>query len=94
MPSKKQMLEEGAVFWTKERGDSMSPKLKSGQEHLLEPCDWEQADIGDIVYCKVGRHYYTHLVTAKSAKGCQISNNKGYTNGWTKKVFGRVIDKE
>ncbi len=71
----------------------MTPKIKSGQEFVLEPCTWEQAKVGDMVYCKVKGSYFTHIVFGKNDdKGCLIGNNHGYMNGWTKRVYGRVIE--
>lgn len=71
----------------------MVPLIKSGQEHMLAPATWEQVDVGDIVYAKVKGVFYTHLVKAKNPdKGCQIGNNRGGINGWTKQVFGKVIE--
>jgi len=70
----------------------MTPILVSGQVHRLTPAKVEDVQIGDIVYCKVRGHYYTHLVKAKGKKGCFIGNNKGGINGWTKQIFGKVIE--
>lgn len=90
---KLEKLQNGETFVTKERGNSMVPLLKSNQEHKLAPTTWEAVDVGDIVYCKVSGFFYTHLVTAKNIKrGCQISNNQGHVNGWTKRVYGKVIE--
>lgn len=90
---KLEKLQNGETFVTSEKGNSMTPLIKSGQEHKLAPCTLEQCKIGDIVYCKVKGRFYTHLVTAKNdAKGAQISNNHGYVNGWTKQVYGKVIE--
>ena len=70
----------------------MTPRIKSGQPVELEPCTWEAAKVGDAVFCKVRGMITTHLVTAKNEqKGCQISNNHGHVNGWTKQVYGKVI---
>jgi hypothetical protein len=89
---KLERLLKGETFTTKERGNSMLPLIHSGQEHILEPVSWEACEVGDIVYCKVKGHYFTHLVKAKSiVKGLLIGNNKGGINGWTKQVFGKVI---
>lgn len=77
-------------FITSEKGNSMVPLIKSGQEHELTPITWELCETGDIVFCKVKGNYYTHLVKAKSDKGLLIGNNKGGINGWTKQVFGKV----
>jgi len=85
-------LEKGETFTTKERGNSMVPLIHSNQEHILAPATWEDVEKDDIVYCKVRGKLYTHLVLAKDdKKGVLIGNNKGYTNGWTKQVYGKVI---
>jgi hypothetical protein len=90
---KQKLLEEGKTFETSEKGNSMIPLIKSGQKHILEPIKLDEVEIGDIVFCKVKGSYFTHLVTAKNdKKGVQISNNHGYVNGWTKAVFGKVIE--
>lgn len=89
---KLEKLLSGETFITKEFGNSMSPVIRSGQEHKLEPAKWEDCSVGDIVYCKVKGNFYTHWVKAKNnEKGLQIGNNSGKINGWTKQVFGRVI---
>jgi len=86
-------LQKGETFITSEKGNSMVPLVKSGQDHKLAPATWENVAVGDIVYCKVKGRYYTHLVKAKNQdKGCQIGNNKGGINGWTKQVYGKVIE--
>ena len=91
MNFKVEKLEKGESFITSEKGNSMVPLIKSGQKHKLEPATWENVEVGDIVYCKVKGNFYTHLVKAKNdKKGCQIGNNKGHINGWTKSVFGKV----
>lgn len=90
---KLERLQNGESFITSEKGNSMVPLIKSGQKHKLAPATWEEVEVGDIAYCKVKGSFYTHLVTAKDdKKGCQISNNKGRVNGWTKAVFGVVIE--
>ena len=83
----------GETIVSKEPGNSMLPILKSRQPVRIAPATWEQVDVGDIVYCKVRGNVYTHRVTAKDAKrGCQISNNRGHVNGWSKQVYGKVIE--
>ena len=90
---KLEKLQNGESFITSEKGNSMNPILKSGQDHKLIPATWEEVSVGDIVYCKVRGNFYTHLVKAKNQdKGCQIGNNKGGINGWTKNVYGKVIE--
>jgi len=91
--NKRERLENGESLITSEKGNSMTPLIKSGQKHKLEPCKYEDVEVGDIVYCKVAGRYFTHLVTAKNeSRGLQISNNHGHVNGWTKKVYGKVTE--
>jgi len=90
---KQKALEEGKIFETSEKGNSMVPLIASGQKHILKPVKWEECEPGDIVFCKVKGRYYTHLVKAKSLdKGLQIGNNKGGINGWSKSIYGRVSE--
>lgn len=90
---KLEKLEKGETFITKEKGNSMVPLIKSGQEHKLAPTTWDKVEVGDIVYAKVSGRFFTHLVKAKNdQKGCQIGNNKGNINGWTKQVYGKVVE--
>jgi len=71
----------------------MLPKIKSRQPVRIAPATWETVDEGDIVYCKVRGNVYTHLVKAKNSdRGCLIGNNHGGINGWTKQVFGKVVE--
>jgi len=85
-------LKQGETFITSEKGNSMSPIIKSGQDHKLAPVKLEDVKVGDIVFCKVRGRFYTHLVKGLSDRGCLIGNNKGGINGWTKQVYGKVID--
>jgi hypothetical protein len=89
---KQKLLEEGKTFETSEKGNSMTPLIKSSQKHILAPIKLDQVEVGDIVFCKVKGSYFTHLVTGKGDKGFQISNNHGRVNGWTRQVFGKVIE--
>jgi len=90
---KLERLQNDESFITSEKGNSMVPLIKSGQEHKLSPVNIEDVEVGDIVYCKVRGNFYTHLVKAiDPKKGCQIGNNKGNINGWTKQVYGKVIE--
>ena len=90
---KLERLLNGETFITNEKGNSMVPIIKSGQNHKLIPVKWEDCEVGDIVYCKVKSKFYTHLVKSKSIeRGLLIGNNKGNINGWTKNVYGKVIE--
>lgn len=90
---KLERLNKGETFITSEKGNSMVPLIKSGQDHKIKPVKWEECEEGDIVYCKVKGNFYTHLVKGKNLdKGLLIGNNKGGINGWTKQVYGKVIE--
>ena len=90
---KARRLLAGETIVSREPGNSMTPKLRSRQPVRLAPCFWHQAEKGDIVYCRVRGNFYTHLVLATNEeKGVLIGNNHGRTNGWTKNVFGRVVE--
>jgi hypothetical protein len=90
---KVEKLEAGESFITKEQGNSMIPLIKSGQLHRLVPANWEEVNVGDIVYCKVSGRFYTHLVKAKdNRRGCLIGSNKGSINDWTKNIYGKVVE--
>lgn len=90
-----QALKEGKTVSFRPRGNSMEPKIKSGQLCEVEPIkDYSKLSVGDIVLCKVKGNQYLHLVTAVDSQGrFQISNNKGFVNGWisSNAVFGRLI---
>ena len=86
-----QALLAGDSIVSREPGNSMTPLIYSRQPVLLVPVFWHEVKKGDVVYCRVRGNFYTHLVLAvDSQKGCLIGNNHGRTNGWTKKVFGKV----
>lgn len=86
-------LQKGETIVTNEKGNSMSPLIMSGQYHKIKPTTWENCNVDDIVYCKVKGNFYTHLVKAKNnEKGLLIGNNKGGINGWTKQVYGIIIE--
>lgn len=87
------LLQNGKTFETSEKGNSMVPLIKSGQKHILAPIELSEVKVGDIVFCKVRGSYMTHLVSAiNDIKGAQISNNHGHINGWSKQIYGKVIE--
>ncbi|WP_233558655.1 hypothetical protein [Aquimarina sp. BL5] len=88
-----QKLLNGETIVSKEPGNSMLPILQSKQPVVLEPVNWEDCKAGDIVFCKVKGNCFTHLVKGKNVKrGLLIGNNRGRINGWTKNVYGKVIE--
>lgn len=94
-------LREGKTVSFRGSGNSMVPRIKSGQRCTYIPVTSpDQVKKGDMVYCHVGKYYFTHLVTAKKGTGkdtqFQISNNHGHVNGWVGigRIFGKVTHVE
>jgi hypothetical protein len=93
-------LREGKGVTFAGKGNSMVPKIKSRQKCTYAPVTGhEDLALGDMVFCKVGRWTFTHLLTGikgdeKSGYQYQISNNHGHVNGWTTldKIYGKVIE--
>ena len=84
-------LEETGITVMKVFGNSMTPIIKSGSTLTFKKFD--NYDIDDIVFCRVtGRYVDAHLITSKNGqRGYLISNNHGYDNGWTHRIFGKVV---
>lgn len=59
----------------KPHGNSMTPKIYSGQKVKLIYINPEKVIVGDIVYAKVKGTYYLHIVSAIANNKVQISNN-------------------
>lgn len=90
----KTLLEKGEVTF-KPHGNSMTPKIDSGDQVVVKKVDLAALKVGDAVYAKVKGSYYLHLLSAidESQNRYQISNNHGYVNGWVTadNVFGLCI---
>jgi len=93
------LLDKGEVIW-KPKGNSMTPKIHSGDQVKIKVFCTYAYRVGDIVYAKVNGNYYLHLLTAiDTSQGegdlarFQISNNRGRINGWTdaKNMFGICV---
>ena len=88
-------LREGKVCKVVGYGQSMTPKLKSGQAVICIPVtDDVELNKKDIVLCKVGRHYYLHLIHAIKNESYLIGNNHGHMNGTISRnnIFGKVVE--
>ncbi len=82
----KSKLAAGETVRFRPRGHSMEPKISSGSLVTITPIeDYGSLKKGDIVFCRVGRTHYVHLIQAITRKMggiiFQIGNNKGRTNG-------------
>jgi len=89
-------LKRGETITLNPRGNSMTPKIYSGQQVTVAPLKPEdRVELGDIVMCRVHGMDYLHLVTSISGnqETFQISNNHGHCNGTTtrNKIYGKVI---
>lgn len=88
-------LKKGQSIVICPRGNSMTPKIKSGQKVKITPFDKMTLKKKNIVLCKVGNNYYLHLVKSVdfNKKRCLIGNNHGNINGWTTfdNIFGRKV---
>lgn len=79
-------LSENEFVTFKPRGNSMVPKIKSGEEVTIKRLnseDKKNLKKNDIVFCKVKNNFYLHLISGVQKGQVQISNNHGYVNGWT-----------
>jgi hypothetical protein len=88
-------LKAGETVEFREKGNSMTPRIKSGQKCRYAPVKGAgDVKVGDAVFCKVGGSTYTHLVTAIRGNQYQISNNHGHVNGWVtlESIYGKVIE--
>lgn len=84
-------LKKGETVQFRPRGHSMTGRVNDGQLVTVEPLRLiPGAEVGDVVLCKVSGKEYLHLVKAKQGLRYQIGNNKGFINGWTNQVFGKV----
>jgi Peptidase S24-like len=90
----KTLLEKGEVTF-KPHGNSMTPKIDSGDQVVVRKVDLKALRVGDAVYAKVKGSYYLHLLSAidETQGRYQISNNHGHVNGWVNadNVFGLCI---
>ena len=91
--TKAELIQLNGELITSEKGNSMLPYIKSGQKHKLKACNWIDCKIDDIVYCRVRGRLITHKVWATNeVRGLLIGNAKGFKNGWTKTVYGKVVE--
>jgi len=89
-------LRAGETVSFRPRGDSMSPRIESGDLCTVAPVDAGALRVGDVVLCKVRGAEYLHLVKAVQGGRYQIGNNRGHVNGWVgpSAIFGRLVKVE
>jgi hypothetical protein len=89
-------LQAGETVSFRPRGNSMSPRIESGQLCTVAPVDVTTIEAGDIVLCKVRGAEYLHIVKAIQGGRFQIGNNRGFINGWVgaSAIFGKLLKVE
>lgn len=89
-------LQQGETVKFRPHGNSMTPKIRSGQLCTVEPLGDRPPEKGEAVLCRVGRSEYLHLIHAVQGDRFQIGNNHGRINGWVglQSIFGRLIKVE
>lgn len=85
-------LSRGETITVKPHGNSMTPRIHSGDAVTLRPLEPDEPRKGDAVLAKVRGHVYLHLVTAIDGERYQISNNHHHVNGWTNRasIYGKA----
>lgn len=89
-PNVVEKLRKGQSVQMKPQGNSMTPRIKSGQLVTIVPATIDDVEVGDVILAKVKGKYWLHLVSARKDGRVQISNAHGHVNGWTNRVFGKV----
>lgn len=96
-------LKQGKTVKFRPHGNSMQPRVESGQlctvEPIQEPPEGSTepvVKVGDVLLCTVEGRQFLHLLTAVKGKRYQISNNKGHVNGWCglNQIHGKLIKVE
>lgn len=97
----KKKLSAGEDVQFRPKGSSMQPKINSGNLITVSPISKNPPKEGDIVFCKVHKNHYVHLVNRiipRSGRGFvyEIANNKGKVNGiiGLGSIFGKVTKVE
>lgn len=91
-------LKAGETVSFRPRGNSMAPKINSGDLVTVEPITaFDAIETDDIVLCNVGRNEYLHLVKSIRTRDGRwsflIGNNRGGINGWAQEsqMHGKLI---
>lgn len=89
-------LKLGKTISFRPKGNSMSPRIESGQLCTVAPVDTSTLKKGDVVLCKVHGSEFLHLIKAIEGDRFQIGNNRGGINGWIgpNSIFGKLISIE
>lgn len=89
-------LRAGRTVTFRPRGNSMRPRIESGDLCTVEPVDQSTPlTAGEIVLCRVRGAHYLHLIKAVNGERYLIGNNRGGINGWIGRgsIFGRLANR-
>lgn len=92
-------LKNGETVKFRPHGNSMKPKILSGQLCTVAPLEGPP-EPGDILLCTVTGRQFLHLCTAikgaPESRQYQISNNQNHVNGWCgiRQIHGILISVE
>jgi Peptidase S24-like len=91
-------LQAGETVQFRPHGNSMTPRIRSGQRVTVAPVELDAINVGDIVLARVRGVLRLHKISAidSTRRRVQISNNHGYVNGWTgyDRVYGVCVKVE
>ena len=90
-----EQLKTGATVEFRPRGNSMQPRIRSGQLCRVTPVPLgTEPQVGDVVLCRVRGSEYLHIVKAVQEDRFQIGNNRGGINGWIGRsgIFGILVE--
>lgn len=78
-----EQLQGGETVSFRPRGNSMNPKIRSGQLVTVEPVGDRVLSKGMVVLVAMNaRTHYLHYISATAKGRVQISNAAGRVNGW------------
>ena len=91
MNHKRERLLNGKTFITSEKGNSMVPLIKSGQEHKLEPVEWED----EYILCAAIHYndFKTYLHQPKNIETGMVICGRRHHNiiyNWNQLSFGKT----
>jgi hypothetical protein len=92
-----EQLKNNETVQFRPKGRSMTGRIESGNLVTVEPLrDGTILQERDIVLCKVRGTHYIHLISAIRGGQYQISNNRGFVNGWITRtaIFGKCVKVE
>lgn len=74
-------LQQGETVTITPHGNSMLPRIKSGQDVVVSP-NSGMLSTDTVVLVKCKGNVYLHKISAIQGDRYQISNNHGHVNGW------------